>query len=925
MKQLFLINIILLISSSLFSQIISSEPEFPTISDELTITFNAAEGNKQLMGYSGDIYAHTGVITSSSSNGSDWKHVKTEWGENTSETKLTKVGTDLYELKITPDIIDYYGVTDGETVKKLAFVFRNEDGSKTGKTETGGDIFLDIYEDGLSLSINQPNQNPYFIDINTEINIEASTSIQADLKIYIDNELKQETTGTSISYTHTVTKKGDHEIKITASDGTEEVIEYAYYFVREDNIQANLPDNVRDGINIIDDNTVTLVLFAPNKNNVFVIGDFNNWIPKSDYLMNKTPDGNRFWLTITGLEVGKEYIFQYLIDETIRIADPYSNKISDPWNDKYIPETIYPNLIDYPEGKTTEPATVISTTKDTYNWQNTTYTLPENEDLIIYELLVRDYTENGDIKTVQDTLDYLQNLGVNAIELMPFSEFEGNDSWGYNPSFYFATDKAYGTPTDYKNFIDECHKRGMVVIMDMVLNHSYGQSPLVRMYFDPSAGDYGQPTAENPWYNQTSPNTSYSWGFDFNHESEHTQAFVDSVVGYWLREYKVDGFRFDFTKGFTNQSGDGGAYDASRIAILKRMADKIWNVNPDAYVILEHFADNNEEKELSDYGMMIWGNLNHSYAQNAKGYSNNIDLSWGLYNYRSWTKPNLVTYMESHDEERLMYEVKENGNYNASYNTQNEPTASERMQLTALFFLTLPGPKMIWQFGELGYDYSIDYNGRVGRKPIKWEYYDDVNRRKIYDTYAYLIKLRKEYEVFNTTDFVVKLSTLTKSIKLNGNNENVYIVGNFDITYDIFNADFQHTGTWFECFSGETYDVDNTNMELTLNPGEFKMYIDKTVDVFTGISEIKSKNQSVDIYPIPSSSDVYIQTNDADINSEILIYNVSGQVVNKIPAIRNSHTKWNGNNFSGKRCNAGTYFIRYQSKNNIYTGKILLN
>ena len=73
-----------------------------------------------------------------------------------------------------------------------------------------------------------------------------------------------------------------------------------------------------------------------------------------------------------------------------------------------------------------------------------------------------------DFATLTDTLDYLQKLGINAIELMPFNEFEGNESWGYNTLFYFAPDKYYGPKDNIRKFVDECHRRGMVVIMDMV-------------------------------------------------------------------------------------------------------------------------------------------------------------------------------------------------------------------------------------------------------------------------------------------------------------------------------------------------------------------------------------------------------------------------------------------------------------------------
>lgn len=257
---------------------------------------------------------------------------------------------------------------------------------------------------------------------------------------------------------------------------------------------------------------------------------------------------------------------------------------------------------------------------------------------------------------MQDKIGYLKTLGVNAIELMPFNEFEGNDSWGYNPSFYFATDKAYGTSNDFKTFIDACHTNGIAVIMDIVLNHSYGQSPMVRMYQN---GD--RVSSENPWYNTVSPNTSYSWGYDFNHESSYTKRFVDSVCAYWMKEYKIDGFRFDFTKGFTNTPGDGQQYDPSRIKVLKRIADEIRKRKSNAIIIFEHLADNSEERELSDYGILLWGNMNYNtneatmgWGEESGGGSLKGDLSRASYKNRGWNKPNLVSYMESHDEERII-------------------------------------------------------------------------------------------------------------------------------------------------------------------------------------------------------------------------------------------------------------------------------
>jgi len=596
-------------------------------------------------------------------------------------------------------------------------------------------------------------------------------------------------------------------------------------------IEQKRPAGTRDGINYTgDQTTVTLSLFAPGKGKIHVIGDFNNWQTSDDYLMKK--DGDHFWLTLTGLTPQKEYVFQYLIDGSVKVGDPYTEKISDPWDDQYIPENIYPNLIDYPTGKTEGRASVLQTGQPDYIWQHTGYTVPEKEELVIYELLIRDFTEEGTYKAVAEKLDYLQQLGVNAIEFMPFSEFEGNSSWGYNPCYYFAPDKAYGTKEDLKKLIDACHRRGMIVIQDMVLNHAYDTNPMVMMYWDQANN---RPAANNPWFNTVSPNTSFSWGFDFNHESSYTRQFVDSVSAYWMTEYNVDGFRFDFTKGFTNTPGDGSAYDASRISILKRMADQVWKVNPKALVILEHFADVSEENILASYkdGMLVWGNANYNFNESTMGYHENgkSDFSWASWQKRGFPEPGLIAYMESHDEERLMYKNLTYGASSGSYSTKNLTTALNRNAMAAAFFFCLTGPKMVWQFGELGYDISIDQNGRTGEKPVKWDYFADPDRKKLFDVYAAMIRLRDQYPVFTSGTESLNLSGELKSIQLKVDNHHITLIGNFGLTRQTMNVPFQHTGTWYEFFSGATLSVGSSPAAVNLEPGEYRLYSDQEMPV----------------------------------------------------------------------------------------------
>lgn len=590
--------------------------------------------------------------------------------------------------------------------------------------------------------------------------------------------------------------------------------------------------SLRDGITVISDDSLAFVLFAPKKQTVHLIGDFNNWTVSDSYKMKK--DGDRFWIKIGNLQKGKEYICQYLIDNSIRIADPYTSKVSDPDNDRYISNNVYSNLIQYPTGKTSEIAMVVNTAPASYSWKVNTFKVDKPDNMVIYEILIRDFTEQGTIKAVEEKISYLKNLGVNAVELMPFNEFEGNNSWGYNPSFYFATDKAYGTSNDYKAFIDACHSNGIAVIMDMVLNHSYGQSPMVRMY----QGSDKNPTADNPWYNKTSPNSSYSWGYDFNHESEYTKAFVDSVCAYWMKEYKVDGFRFDFTKGFTNTKGDGWSKDDSRITILKRMASEIWKRKSDAIVIFEHLTANDEEKILADYGIKLWGNMNSTFIEATMGWGAfdsdengelNGDVSWASYKKREWSKPNLVAYMESHDEERIMFKNEAYGNSNGSYNVKDLSTGLKRTEAAAVILMSLPGPKMIWQFGELGYDIALNREGNqhLDPKPPHWEYYDVPARKNLYDVFAKINKLRNTNTTFYTSDYTIDLANQYKQILLKSSTESICAIANFDVTELTQKVNFGKTGKWEDYFTGNQLNVSDNSIDITLQPGEYRLYISK--------------------------------------------------------------------------------------------------
>ena len=868
LKKISFIFIFLLVHQLGITQIIQISPAFPTVNDVVTIHYNSSQGNGGLVGVT-PVYTHTGIVTQSGLP-SSWSYVQGNWGQADTNVLMTDLGNNIHEIVI--DIDQYYGFPNGTNVAKLAFVFRNSDGSLEGKTATMGDIFYPIYpiNGGFQAAIFKPYSD-LLVNLNDTISISGQSNSNATLQLFDNGVLVADTTNTTvIEKDIIINSAGDHQIILVADDGITILRDTVNYVVIPALNLVDPPNGLVDGINYINDSTVTLKFYAPEKTTVNLIGDHNNWTVNSSSFMSLSTDSSYWWKTITGLNPAEKYTYQYLIDGVIKIADPLSPLILDPNNDANIGSFNYPNPIPYPSNYTNGFVTVMEPGKTAYNWTNNNFTPPDNKDLIIYELLVRDFVSTHSYQTLIDTLDYLAELGVNAIELMPPGEFENNESWGYNPSFHMALDKYYGTPEHFKVFIDSCHGRGIAVINDIVFNQAFGQSPMVNLYWDALNN---RPAANNPWFNEVCPHPPYCWGYDFDHSSEATKNFMDRVNHYWLDEYHIDGFRFDFTKGFSNNSNN---YDNDRINLLKRMADTIWSKHPDAYVILEHWADNNEEKILANYGMMLWGNVTHGYQESAMGYPANSNLSWGVYKYRLWNEPHLISYMESHDEERIMYKNITYGNTTGQQNAKNLLNGLKRTEGLAALMLTTPGPKMIWQFGELGYDISIDYICRTCNKPILWNYFTENSRKRLYDVYKASIELRKSHPVFTGDDFTYSLNGAVKSLKLNDPSMDAVVIVNIDVNPQDKTIDFQHNGWWYEYFSGDSIQINGTSI-ISLDPGEYKVFTDLKLDKpeilnTLGFNEYEIANWDVNIFPNPSRDFLNITINGS--NSKDIKYTI---------------------------------------------------
>lgn len=819
--------------------VVYTDPAFPQENMPVIIYFNAELGNGGLFNFTGDVYAHTGVITNLSTQPSDWRYVKTEWGQNTPETKMTRISDNLYSLQIN-DIRTYYGVPVSESILKMAFVFRGGEPAAWGgypehKNADGTDIFVKVYPNQLNVKILSPSPRNPLASPDEVMPVCVEALLNDSIFLYLNNILLTKTTGNSLAYPLELQgyAPGTYWIKAVALTAAASVADSVSIYLRGPVQIAPLPSGVKNGINYTDNQTVTLVLFDPpaQKQFAFAIGDFSDWKPTDATYMKRTPDGKYFWVTLTGLQPGKEYAFQYYIDGKLKIADPYAEKILDPWNDRWIPATSYPNLKPYPFDLTTGVVSVLQTGQKPYTWQVNNFTPPavhtNQSDLLVYELLLRDFTEERTYKAAMEKLDYLQSLGVNAIELMPVMEFDGNESWGYAPNFFFAPDKYYGTADNLKAFVDACHQKNIAVILDIVTNHAFGLCPLVQMYFE---GD--KPSADNPWFNPQAVHP-LSVGYDFNHESPHTRQFIKDVLTHWLTQYKVDGFRFDLSKGLTqkytgNDLAAWSAYDQSRINILSDYYNHIKSVNPDALMILEHFANNDEEVVLANMGMLLWSGMHNQYKQVGIGWPENSNLSWAYHTSRGFTYPNLVDYMENHDEERIMAEALQWGNTAAGYNLKDTLTAVCHQEQAMVLFLGIPGPKMIWQFGEMGYDYSILYGGnRTANKPPRWDYLDNYQREHLTRVVSAMTNLRKR-DAFRLGAFTYDLSGTGKRMWISHSSLNVTIASNMGVTGFDMAPGFAHAGTWYDYFTGESVNItDPSGQSFWFGPGDYRVFTDQ--------------------------------------------------------------------------------------------------
>lgn len=873
-------------------------------SQNVKIIFHADQsGVEKLMGLNSDLYAHIGVHTNLKP--SSWAYVVGDWDltknpELKSKKTFKRVGTDTYELTIG-DLRSYFGVTDAaEKITQICVIARNEAGSVQTK-----DFFLDVAAAGFALSLNSTPENTTLMEA-ASITFSAQTTENATIKIYLNNDLKKEVSGaTSASFTQAFNAPGSWVVKAVANNGkeTKEVSKNVVYLSAS--TAQNYPGGTpKQGAVKNADGSVTFCIAAPEKKQVTIVGSWDNYIPTTERVMKyQDYNGYRyFWTTVKGLDNNTYYPYYYLVDGKYKVSDPYAHLVLDNNSDKWFKEgQLFNGCPLYPYEKFDD--TMLAVYKgnlDDYNWKVNNFKVDNPKSLTIYELLFRDFTgedktADGTVRAAIEKIPYLKELGVTAVELMPIMQFDGNNSWGYNTNNYMAPDKSYGSPADYKEFIDKCHQAGIAVILDIVLNHTPGLHPWYQMY-EPG---------KSPFYNATAPH-DYSVYEDIKQEYPLVEQHWVDVLTYWLEVYKVDGFRFDLVKGLgdSNSYGSGTeAYNQSRINRMQRLHAAMKKVNPNVIHINENLASSQEETPMGNDGQLQWNNQNYNSYRYCQGVGGNMQYHYSA----NCSRPAMSTvdYMESHDEDRMGYKQTNNGGNTITSIRGNIGKRMLRLGSAAAQMLMFPGPKMIWMFGEVGADEALPSSGRTDAKPVYWKYLDNQYRAALHQNYVNLCALRKDNpEMFGSTDVTPIINgfssdaTTARSIRLTKGDKEIVLFVNpsIDTSKGVTVSTTKLNANNYQVIAASkdfepVVNGTGTSVNVTVPANSFCVLatkavagvddiladnlVENSVNVYGGIGEIiiEGEYSTVEVYNLSG-----MRMGSLNVSNGIYIVNVDGQV-----------------------------------------------
>jgi 1,4-alpha-glucan branching enzyme len=468
--------------------------------------------------------------------------------------------------------------------------------------------------------------------------------------------------------------------------------------------------------------TATFVFYAPFKPYVSLVGDFNEWDTRANRMVT---DGQGLWWTTISHPGATRYGFYVAIDEQSHtwVGDPYAKQVE--WSERAAWALL--------------PALAPS-----FTWSDTSWQTPSLRDLVIYELCVRDFagywqanqSVYGNFGELINYVPYFVELGINALELMPIQAFPGDSSWGYNPVFYFAVANTYGSPLDFKRFVNECHQHGIAVILDVAFNHAWGEHPYYRIY-PPLFSAKGERLDDwNPFFHHTPPAVNMWGGVDWDHFVPETTRYFQDVVRFWLQEYHVDGFRFDWAAGVDYDSRNPMQPGFDPYHGLSAIGWSARQVKPDCLLIAEYWPLEGTHPAKTPARLVVetpitscWNGdfhhtiddiLNQRWAWEKK----DVVRALGGFRVAGFTSAHqIINYSCSHDEVRTEHEIKY---YSWSHierpsaMTVNDMALAKAL-LGLIALLSVPGVPMIYSGQEFGEDAArtIDFQPLHWRKLIQ--------------------------------------------------------------------------------------------------------------------------------------------------------------------------------------------------------------
>jgi len=690
-----------------------------------------------------------------------------------------------------------------------------------------------------------------------------------------------------------------------------------------DIVEEPLPEGVEMGPNWIDD-TMFLAVYAPSQPamKVIVTNPGTSGEDSDAFMMNKDPELEDTWWIQLDMPNG-QYEYEYLLINGTRVADPLSRYLSN--------------------GRTRiEIGAGGISTADDYEWQSSNYIRPSLDTLIIYELHVDDFAAQGNgqgtFEDVMNKLDHLKSAGINAIELLPVTDFPGTHSWGYDPHLISAVESNYGTPEDFKILVDAAHSRGMAIIMDIVWNHIRSSSPIWEIQPDYNLNPYIK------YHTELNPNeTEGSWGMlDWDHFNSKTIEYINKVNKIWIEEYKIDGFRFDATRMI--------GWDLSQPELgLPAWTTAILDLDPTIYQIAEHLPadpwliDNtNLTSAWHDSFHDILLSDAHNQFNSATTFMKRVVE---LHEYSNVgnayaNRNQAVKYMISHDEQSILQEM-------VVFNNYSIEEALERDKFYATIMFTSLGIPMLFQGQEFGLqtgwtdaNNNGDYEEKLQYRPVDWSLLDSEVGQSHLDHYSKLARFRKMNPAFYRGIFYDLWRYEAERVIVYGykdesegnNNDQIVVIANFS-EYDrtINDVPFISAGDWYNVF--------DPGNDLTTNDGNYGEYFisAKTAMVYTNTEwqlstdkfyTVPKKYQIIELYPNPFNGSLNIQFSITGVTkAKIQIYDLSGRLLKVFKFKVNDHTKkrivWDAKSDSGLDLPSGIYIVSLKTENELTNKKIL--